>query len=235
VQLAGGANVSQDFTGAQVSGGANLVNGRAEGLQLTGGVNFAREFRGAQVAPVNVTEEGRGLQLGVVNIADDVDVPVGVVNIVRTGQFHVNVWTSEAAVVNLGLQTGSRHIYSIINLGLHPDGDSSLLIAGLGIGGHIPLNRFFLDIDEVTSSVCCWPHWFWTESADDYRFLTSLRVTAGWQVTDNIAIVAGPTANLWLSNTGNSWDLPMYGLPRGGFYSRHFAFWPGFTAGLQLL
>jgi hypothetical protein len=235
LQVAGGANVSRDFTGAQVAGGANLVNGRADGLQLAGGVNFCREFRGAQIAPVNITEEGRGLQLGVVNVADHIDVPVGIVNIIRTGQFHIDAWTSEAAMVNVGLKTGSRYVYSVVSFGLHPTGDTSLLLAGLGLGGHIPLNRFFVDVDAITSNVYPWPHWFWTDTADGYRFLTTLRVTGGWQVTDRVAVIAGPTANLWLSDTGNSWDLPMYGLPRGGFYARHFAVWPGFTAGLQLL
>jgi hypothetical protein len=235
LQMAGGANIGRDLSGAQVSGGANLLTGRVDGLQLAGGVNFTTELYGAQIAPVNIVTHGRGLQLGVVNIADDIDVPIGIVNIVRNGQFHVSAWTSEAAVVSLGLKTGSRRIYSVVSLGLHPEGDSSLLLGGLGIGGSIPLNRFFVDIDATANSVYRWPHWFWTESADGYRFLTSLRVTGGWQVTDNVAIIAGPTANLWLSSSGSSWELYMYGLPRGGFYSRHFAVWPGFTAGLQLL
>jgi hypothetical protein len=234
-QMAGGACVGLgNVRGCQVSGGASVCAGRLDGLQLAGGVNVARDFSGAQIAPVNITGTGRGVQLGVVNVADDIDVPIGVVNVIKNGQFHLNAWTSEAAVAGIGIKTGSKKVYSVLTLGLRPDGDSSFLLAGFGLGGHISLNRFFVDIDGVAGNVYRWPHWFWTESADGYRFLTTLRVTGGWQVTDNVAITAGPTANLWLSSHGDARDVPMYGLPVAGFHGGSFALWPGFTAGLQL-
>ena len=121
-----------------------------------------------------------------------------------------------------------------MTLGLRPERDSSFLLAGFGIGGHIPLGRFFVDIDGVANNVYRWPHWFWTDSADGYRFLATVRATGGWQVADDVAIIAGPTANLWLASYDDARDLPMYGLPVASFHDGNFALWPGFTAGLQL-
>ncbi len=221
LQITGGASISRDLTGAQLAGGANITTSRIDGLQLAGGLNYCRELRGCQLGSVNITGQSRGVQLGLVNIADDVDVPIGLVSIIRLGQFHLNVWASEIAVVNIGLKTGSRRIYSTINLGLRPQRDSSLLLTGLGIGCHIPLGRFFLDLDGGASSAWRWPHWFQTTSAKDYGLFSTLRVTAGWQLGERIAISVGPTASVWLTTVSPS--------PFGQ------TVWPGFTIGLQLL
>lgn len=221
LQINGGASISRDLTGAQLAGGANITTGRIDGLQLAGGLNYCSEFRGCQLGTVNITGQSRGIQLGLVNIADDVDVPIGLVSIIRLGQFHLNVWASEISVVNIGLKTGSRRIYSTVNLGLRPQRDSSLLLTGLSIGGHIPLGRFFLDVDGGASSAWRWPHWFQATAPKDYGLFSTIRVTAGWQFGERIAISVGPTASVWLTTASPS--------PLGQ------TVWPGFTAGLQLL
>lgn len=219
-QLAGAVNVAGGHTwGAQLAGAANVAH-YVTGLQLAGAVNVAEEFEGLQVGVVNIAEDGHGLQLGVVNIAEDVDVPIGLVSIVGNGQFHFNVWTSDFSLFNVGVKTGSRIVYNVFMLGYGTGRDENRLYAGIGIGGHIPLNRFFVDVDVLSHGVFRDRQWFEDGGSD---LLSSLRLTGGWQITDFLAVTAGPTLNVsvfddWDSGKGEEVDI-----------------WPGFTIGLQLL
>ena len=234
VQMAGAVSVAgSDVNGAQISGAVNLAGGRVHGLQMAGAVNIANEFRGAQIGVVNIAGEGRGLQLGVVNIAGDVDVPIGLLSIVKNGQFHVNVWASEFSLVNLGIKTGSKTIYNVFMFGCQPGGDSTRLLAGLGIGGHIPLNRFFVDIDALSHNLWRGPEWF-VEGGPN--LLSSLRLTGGWQLTDMLALTAGPALNVWVSDREDGSAIPVYDAPLFHWERDvNVRIWPGFTVGLQLL
>ena len=233
-QMAGVANVvGRGFGGAQLAGVVNVAAEQMSGLQLAGVVNVADEFSGAQIGLVNIAGRGRGLQLGLVNIAEEMDVPIGLLSIVRNGQFHVNAWASEFSLVNVGIKTGSKTIYNVFMLGCQPGGDSTRLLAGLGIGGHIPLNRFFVDIDLLSHGVFSGPDWF-PEGGSD--LLSSLRVTGGWQLADGLALTAGPTMSVWVSEREDGSAVPFYDAPLYQWHgSENVRIWPGFTVGLQLL
>jgi hypothetical protein len=234
LEMAGVVNVvGGSFVGAQMAGVVNVAVQQMSGLQLSGVVNAADEFSGAQIGLVNIAGRGRGLQLGLVNIADDMDVPIGLVSIVRNGQFHVNVWASEFSLVNVGIKTGSKAIYNVFMLGYQPGGDTTRLLAGLGIGGHIPLKRFFVDIDLLSHGVFTGPDWF-PEGGSD--LLSSLRVTGGWQLADGLALTAGPTISVWVSDREDGSTVPFYDAPLFRWHgSENVRIWPGFTIGLQLL
>jgi hypothetical protein len=233
LQMAGAVNIAgQDFVGVQIAGAVSIAAEYIGGLQLST-VNIAEEFSGAQVGVVNIAGTGRGLQLGVVNIAEEMDVPIGLVSIVENGQFHVNAWASEFSLTNIGIKTGSRTIYNVFALGWQPDGDSNRLLAGLGIGGHIALDRFFVDMDAVGHSVYRGTGLF---EEGDRDLLSSLRLTGGWQLTDMLAVTAGPTLSVWLSDGDDGSEIPFYDVPLYRYDGDvRIRIWPGFTAGLQLL
>jgi len=237
LQMAGAVNFAgQDFAGVQMSGAVNIAAEYLGGLQLST-VNVAEEFRGAQIGVVNIAGTGRGLQLGVVNIAEEMDVPIGLISIVENGQFHVSVWASEFSLVNVGIKTGSKTIYNVFMLGCQPGGDSTRLLAGLGIGGHISLDRFFVDIDALGHSVYPAPEWprEWFEGGGS-DLLSSLRVTGGWQLTDMLALTAGPTLSVWVSSREDGSAIPLYDFPMYHYEGDvNVRIWPGFTVGLQLL
>jgi hypothetical protein len=233
-QMAGVVNVVDNgFRGAQVAGVVNVAAGQASGAQLAGVVNVADKFSGAQIGLVNIAGEGHGLQLGLVNIADEADVPIGLVAIVENGPFHVNAWANEFSPVNVGVKFGSKYIYNIFMAGWRPGGESSMVFGGIGLGGHIPMKRFFVDIDLLSHGVFLGPDWF-PEGGSD--LLSSLRATAGWQVMRGLAITAGPTVCVWVSDHEPGTNVPIYGTPFCHWYgSENVCIWPGFTVGLQLL
>jgi hypothetical protein len=231
-QLAGVVNVAgEGLRGAQLAGVANIASGRMAGLQMSGVVNVADEFSGAQIGLVNVTGKGSGLQLGLVNVADEMDVPIGLVSIVENGMFHANVWATEFAPLNMGVKTGSNIIYNVFMFGWRPDGDSTRLFAGIGLGGHVPLGRFFTDIDLLSHGAWRGPDWNPRGGSD---LLSSLRLTAGWQVTDWLAVTAGPTLSVWVSDREDGSAVPFYDAPLFQWHGQeNVRIWPGFTVGLQ--
>jgi hypothetical protein len=219
-QLAGVVNVSDHgFFGAQVAGVVNIAGEQMYGLQLSGVVNAADEFNGAQIGLVNVTDKGHGLQLGLVNVADEMDFPIGLVSIIGNGMFHANVWATEFAPVNVGVKFGSQYIYNVFSLGYGPRSDADRLYAGIGIGGHVPIDRFFVDIDILNHGEYREGRWFKEGGAD---LLSSLRLIGGWQANDWLAVTAGPTLNLSFTDEDGEWG-------------ERVSTWPGFTLGLQLL
>jgi hypothetical protein len=217
-QVAGVVNVcDHGFFGVQLAGVASIAGEQMYGLQLSGVVNAADEFTGAQVGLVNIAGKGNGLQLGLVNIADEIDIPIGLVSIVKNGMFHANVWATEYAPVNVGVKFGSKIIYNVFSVGYGPRGGEDRLYAGIGIGGHIPLDRFFIDIDVLNQGVYREGRWFEEGGSD---LLSSLRLSGGWQLADFLALTAGPTLNLSVTNMADT--------------DEGVSMEPGFTAGLQL-
>lgn len=130
------ASNSGHFSGFQTGIVARNA-GALAGLQL-GLLNIGEDVDGLQLGLVNIARRVRGVQLGLVNVAQDVTVPVGLVNVVERGQFHVALWLSDSTVANVAVKAGSKHIYGLAVLGWHPWGDSRFTGAvGLGIGGRI--------------------------------------------------------------------------------------------------
>lgn len=263
VQQAGAVNlVRGDFHIAQFAGAVNLVGGGLTGAQFAGGCNLTRRCTGAQFAPVNVTgnccgaqfgvvniadlltglqlgtvniaSNAKGLQFGVVNIADKLDgAAIGVVSVIRNGQFHVNLWGDETALLNLGIKFGSKAVYNVFAFGLQPRGDSTYWLPSYGIGGHIPIQRFFLDIDALGSNVERGPAWWENEYLN---LLGKLRLTGGFQATRWLAVTGGVTVNTFVSTQDDGAALASYALDfyRVNSQGTHVRVWPGFGVGVQL-
>ena len=92
------SEVGGHLRGVQLSLLASETDGRADGIQLSLASNHATDLRGAQIALfVNGARRARGLQLGLVNWADDLDgVQIGLVNVQRQG------WIPFLPFFNLG-------------------------------------------------------------------------------------------------------------------------------------
>jgi hypothetical protein len=134
LQIGGAGNqVYGDFEGVEVGGVANLARqqvtgvqaaglfniGRVNGLQL-GVINVSQEVRGAQVGILNVARRIDGLQLGVINVTDRLDgESIGLAPIPRRGGVHVVVWGSSSIYGNVGLKFASVYAYSILSFALH--------------------------------------------------------------------------------------------------------------------
>ncbi|WP_205525810.1 LA_2272 family surface repeat-containing protein [Pyxidicoccus trucidator] len=249
-QLSVGLNVAGGpVRGLQATVGANVAS-EVSGLQMSSGVSYARQISGGQLSLINVGGEVDGAQVGLVNVAGRVKgVQVGLLNVAGTtegesvgllsfvgnGQAHVQVWGSDVAMANVGLKLGGRHLYTLLAAGFTPplDGESRRYVLGVGVGGHIPLGRFYVDVDVVGSTLHSRRLYDDTE-----HVLGQVRLMAGFQVARRFAVYGGVTANTLVSwDADERWDELGIGpewrqVSDGG--STVVRTWPGVLAGVQL-
>ncbi len=196
VSLSMGLNLVLDhMEGAQV--GAVNVAGALQGVQV-GFVNVSLGGQGVQVGVVNVAEEHRGLMVGVVNIAKDADVAIGLLNFVKRGIFHVDLWASDSSLINLGVKFGARHTYTLVHASFDPVGEAHGGV-GLGLGVRLPAAGIaVLDLDGASSLV------FGLNSSEQKAWQTPafhhrLRVLLNLRFAPHFGMFFGPTINLLVS------------------------------------
>ena len=249
IQAASGVNIAGSLTGAQLAAGVNVSRGPSTGfqgagvnvavgelvgMQAAGGVNVvAGDMTGLQVAPLNVTTgRVRGVQLGVVNYAEDVDAPIGILSIVKNGQHHVDVWGSDAVPVAVAAHIGGKYVYNLFAAGTNPVGDRTKWLLGLGIGGHIPLTEddaWFMDLDLLTWHINEGSHW-----TNDLHLLNQARVMGGYRFAPRFAVFGGVSANVLTSRVSDGADWRLGAIDSWEHNGTRMVAWPGFLLGVRI-
>ncbi|MFT4974663.1 MAG: hypothetical protein ACI8S6_000546 [Myxococcota bacterium] len=233
VQLAGGANITGgSVDGVQGAGGVNITGGVVDGAQLAGGLNIAGGIDGVQIAAANFSGgHVSGAQIGVVNIARTSDFSLGLVNIIWEGRTHVDVWATETGFINAAFKHGGERFHYIYGAGYRPgSGDLPGAWSGMvGMGGHTELTqRLFVDSDVISAYVHD------AEAAYGLNLLNTARLVGGVQLTHRLALLAGPTYNVLVSETCG----PKYAGPGTTVFNPgpvQVRGWPGVMVGVQLL
>lgn len=269
IAVAGVATVvDEEARGVTWSLGANIAHGSHHGLQSTygynyasklrgvqsGAVNNARDARGAQIGLVNIGGRVRGVQFGLINYAEEADASFALLPITKKGGIRPEVWSSDTALLNVGIRLPAKYTYAFVAGGLHPMGhrratvrDTTLPVTavvpapdedrgramqlGFGFGGHIPvMSEGFVDLDlayyGVTSGLDLEP---------PFANLVKARLMGGWQAAKRLAIYGGPTLNVMVDDVRRPVGRPGYGWVASSrrFDSVRVRVWPGFAAGLR--
>ena len=253
LQAAMGASISKGpMTGLQASIGASIARKTMRGYQASVAFNMAGELRGMQMAGVNYVDEGRGVQLGLINIsrgdlegaqigliniADDTDASIGLIPVTKKGGVGVDLWTSDVQLLHLGLRLRARRTYTVISFGFHPLDDSSRSFSGgFGLGGSLlARRRFSIDLDNTVGAVN--EGFSITRSA---YLLDTLRLSLAWRPAKHFSMFAAVTANAMFDfqpatetnnfRPGYGWSTRVADPSQDGFGAR---VWPGFSAGFQ--
>ncbi len=193
--------------GSQIATFYNRAAQGQKGVQFAL-VNSSDRLTGWQWGLVNVGGTVRGLQLGLVNIAARVEhgEVIGLLNIIGNGYHTFEVWTDDVSPLSIGFKTGGEHIYSLFAFGFDPSGEQSHFTYGLGLGGHIPVKRFSMDIDLLASAL----------EGDAKQIFTALphgvslrpRLSLGIDVSPNLTLFGGAEAQVILR-----WDASAVGAP----------------------
>ena len=164
-----------------------------------------------------------------VNIADEMDAPIGLVNIIRKGYCRFAVWGSDLTAVNAGFKMGGSHLYTLLGVGMARPHDNAVRYAfNFGLGWHQPAGDFFVDTELLGST------FYFRPFTSENHILASLRVVGGWQIAPRFALTAGLTLNVLTAWNGTDIDLalgPQYVYQSGQTTVRVF---PGLTFGLQI-
>ncbi|MBN1838325.1 MAG: caspase family protein [Spirochaetales bacterium] len=170
VQAAGVFNINgEEQRGVQAAGVFNIGGGSVYGVQAAGVFNASHTIGGAQLGLVNIADrvygtqiglvnvaagEVRGTQVGLVNIARDYrGVPIGLFNFVQNGYFHLSTWFSELGMGYVGVEMGTRHLYSLFYGAVELNASPDLYVAGAGVGLHVPIGMFFVNADLSAKQV----------------------------------------------------------------------------------
>lgn len=153
IQSAGVFNVVDgDFNGIQSAGIFNSTGGRMTGIQSAGIFNHAGSFNGLMASGIiNQTGKGRGLMVGLVNVADDLDgVAIGLVNNIKNGVRDIAFdyqFASKMAYVTY--RSGTPMLYAVAYVGEHSkqifSDDNTTRAAGFGLGHRLKV--LFLTVD----------------------------------------------------------------------------------------
>lgn len=207
-QGSGGFNVAGGgVSGLQAAGGFNVAGGPVSGAQLAGGFNAAGDVTGAQVSVLNIGGDVHGAQVGVINIArvvhgtqvgvlniseDFHGVPVGLLNISRRGLLHLQGWSMPGMPANVGLQFGTRHVYTLVSMGLLDGRDGRSIQSwspSLGLGVNVPMGRFFAHLDVSGGN----PR---SLRGDASEVMGQARLGAGFKVFERFAVIGGLAGNV---------------------------------------
>ena len=205
-------------------------------VELERTLNISEEFHGMQLGLVNVNEKkAHGMQIGLVNYTEDIDgIPIGLVSIVKNGTVHGEVWFDDTMFYNASLKHGTKHFYTVYNVGINNDVD--LATVGLGWGGHLPFWRFYIDIDIIGSVLLYTGENSYDDAAALWR--GQARLTLGFSIFKRLSLFVGASYNYCNDNPGG--DISMLESLSGKIYkissyggTSHYH-WPGFYFGVKM-
>jgi hypothetical protein len=235
VQLSGIANlVIKDVKGMQGAGIVNVVWEKTSGVQLAGIVNESRKaVDGVQISGiVNYTKKLKGVQIGLVNLADTSSgFMFGLINIVKHGRHQLTLSSNEMLPMILSYRTGSHKMYNILQAGFDPGRNEKVYSYGFGIGNewtfspHLALNTELLCTSQMTGNGRELPHVF--------RLQTLLTA----KLAKGVAVFAGPALSLSSASQAVERDGYKTVLPRAGYGTFSIGgstAWVGFTAGVSI-
>jgi hypothetical protein len=244
IELGGLFNINKkDSRYLQLAGVFNLVGGNAYGLQLAGVHNRALDtVRGAQIsfftnkaeqqlsgiqisALHNETRHLKGLQIGLINVADTSEgASIGIVNVVRNGFYRVQLSENDLTNTNIALKTGRHAFYSSLLIGANLFDGTKMYTFGLGIGHDFMLGkRLYLsgEVDYQFANTGSWDD-RWARG----KLLLSL------QVNKHISLIAGPVFNHYKHS--GSWSregyknvtgIPEYPVPSVPYQTKNWLSW----------
>jgi len=238
IQMAGIHNqTSGSFTGLQAAGVANYTHEKFRGLQLAGVANVNNNtVMGLQVAGVfNYTKHLKGLQLGLINIADTSDgFSIGLINIVKKGYHKITISSNEVLNTNIAVKSGNAKLYNILFVGINAGQDKKSFSYGYGIGHEIKLGSRFTLNPEITTQYLYLGSWHYFNS------LSKLQVLASVTLAPGVALFVGPSFSVYHAEQpaaikGYKFNLPSDNYHTFDLWNNNVKGWIGWTAGINFL
>ncbi|AYL98138.1 LA_2272 family surface repeat-containing protein [Mucilaginibacter celer] len=195
--------VGGSVTGIQLAGVSNRALDTVCGMQLAGFINKGDgTVAGIQLAALNNSAHKlKGLQIGLVNIADtSMGASIGLLNIIGNGFYRLSATTNDITNTNLSLKTGRHGFYSDLLIGTNISAGNKLHSFGLGIGHDFMLSDKFYVSAEAAYQFAYTGLW------DDRWF--QIKTLLNLQVSKHISLLAGPVFHSY--NHSGSFHLDGY-------------------------
>lgn len=209
VQFAGVSNNVKELEGTQFAGVSNMASGNVKGSQFAGVINTAKEMKGSQFAGVvniagnmkgsqfagvvNIAKQVHGVQVGVVNIAESSDCPVGLVNIIKNGEMGAGVTYDGLGNAIAAFRSGGKTVYGIIGVGYNHKISGNALVTQGGLGAHIYCLPWLRVNNEVKFTSI-------GASSSKPAFQVGYALMPAFRLAGHYEIFGGPTINYLNTN-----------------------------------
>lgn len=237
LQLAGVYNhVSDSMKGLQAAGVGNFARRKVKGTQIAGVANVAnKEIDGVQIScVVNYAKKLKGLQIGLINIADSSDgVAIGLFNFVVVNGYHkLSISTDELINTNAAFKSGNKKMYSILQAGANwVNNDKKIYSFGFGLGTERSIGKTFSINPELSSQYLYLGSW------DYNNLLNKFHLNLNAKLGKYVSVFAGTVMNVYYSQqtvTVAGYKSPT---PPSGYhvydFSNRVKGWIGWNAGIN--
>jgi CarboxypepD_reg-like domain len=238
LQIGGVANISGGtMNGFQAAGVFNYQNKNSNGVQVAGVGNIGGgEVRGLQVSGVfNYAKKLKGVQIGLINIADTSDgYSIGLINVILKGYHKLSLYTSEVTNVNAAFKTGSRRFYSILQAGMNAGKEGEKIYTfGYGLGTEMNIAKWLSLNPELGSQYVYLGTW------DHLNLLNKLHLNFNIKFGKRFSIFGGPSFTAYYSEqpaavSGYKYDLVPASYHSFRLGSDKLRGWFGWNAGINL-
>jgi hypothetical protein len=228
MQIAGIASINKgDLIGLQISGLAGITMGDLIGVQISGimgradyisGVqigffNFGYSVLGAQIGLINIADDVTGTQIGLVNVSEIVyGDSVGLFTYSSEGQRHFEIWGDSTGFTHLGFRMGTSRVYTLLTAAYNPFSVPERWSYGLGLGGELPLDRFFINLDAaVHDHHLGFDGW---HSAGGPSFIPEARALGGFSFATHFGMYVGGAAQFFIPGWYEEQTMSGY-IPKG--------------------
>ncbi len=236
-QISGVYNhVTDSVKGMQAAGVGNFAKKKVGGVQLAGVMNFSnKETNGVQIAGVvNYSKKLRGLQFGLINIADTSEgYSIGLINVILKGYHKLSFSSNEVLNVNAAFKTGNSKLYSILQAGVHLSDSSRLYSFGYGLGNELNLNKS--KTLSINPELSC--QYLYLGSWDYMNLLNRLNLNLNVKLGKNVSLFAGPSFSVYISDQTSGIKGYRFPIPPSGYkiysFGGNVTGWFGWNAGIN--
>lgn len=220
LQIGGVSNFAmKKASGVQVSGVANVSHGEMDGVQISGVFNYAKRLRGLQVGLINIADTSAGYSIGLVNI-------------ILKGYHQLSLSSNEITNVNVAFKTGNRKLYSILQAGVNVRENEKVYSFGYGLGSDWPLTNWLYINPELSAN------YLYLGAFDYVNILSKANLHLNFRVSKYLSVFAGPTFNAYYTQQDVGFNGYKFPVPDGRYktYELHnkVTGWIGWNAGINL-
>ncbi|ASZ11241.1 hypothetical protein KTO58_18995 [Chitinophaga pendula] len=188
IQMAGITNLADSTNGTQLSGIFNSAPKGEAGLQIAGIANYASQVHVQIGGILNRAKKVKGVQIGLINIADSSEYSIGLINIVKNGEKSIGLSIDETATGLVTFRSGGRRLYGIFGAGYNFKSKQTLYAFEAGVGYRLPVAGGFRMNFEIANIVL-----------EDFKKgsynKAAGRIYAAYRFGKRFEIYAGPTFN----------------------------------------
>ena len=236
-QVAGVYNhVSDSVKGVQIAGVGNFSKEKVSGVQISGVSNISnREMNGVQIAGVvNYTKKLKGLQIGLINIADtSAGYSIGLINIIIKGYHKLSFSANEIQNFSAAFKTGNSKLYSILQAGMNASDSNKVYSFGYGLGSELNLNK--RKTISINPEASC--QYLYLGSWDYTNLLNRFNLNFNVRLGKYVSLFAGPSYSVYITDQDVKFSGYRFPIPPSDHKTTKFSDkvtgWFGWNAGIN--